>query len=706
MDTILHLTGGGASVVVDARQGLPPAIVYWGGALGEPGAAELEGIAAGSFRQRVSGGLDETARLSLLPVEADGWQGTPGLAGSRAGVAFSPQFAWTTEADDDGVVIFHGVDGLALLSVRLRIEVDASGVLTQQLVVVNDGDEPYQIEHAALTFPVPDTADELFSTYGRHLRERFPQRQPFTIGTFARESRRGRPGADNTLLLVAGATGFGFERGECFGAHLAWSGNHRYSAERTVGGAAFLQLSELLLPGEVVLAPGGSYITPPAHAAHGDGLSALSGRLHAFVRARPTHPRSPRPVTVNTWEAVYFDQDETALAELAARAAEVGVERFVLDDGWFLHRRSDTAGLGDWHVDETVWPHGLHPLIETVSGLGMEFGLWVEPEMVNEDSDLARAHPDWILSVRGRHPRTGRQQQVLDLSNPAAEAYILERLDDLLSRHDIRYLKWDHNRDLLDPAGTVTGTPAVRENVLALYRLIDTLRQRHPGVEIESCASGGARVDLGILARTDRVWTSDCIDPIERLTIQKYTGLLLPPELLGMHIGSPVAHSTGRATTLSLRASAALTGHLGVEWDLTGATVDEREELAAWIALHRENRTWIHRGAVVHADLPDSSMDLRGVVSADREHALYVFTQVTSSETYPSASIRFPGLDPDGVYRLRGVGPSAAQWTPGQSELPWEHQELRLPGRYLAERGLPAPVLWPAQSVVYEVTRD
>ena len=314
-----------------------------------------------------------------------------------------------------------------------------------------------------------------------------------------------------------------------------------------------------------MLGTGEEYATPWLYAVWSDrGLDGLSAALHAWQRARPGHPASPRPVVLNTWEAVYFDHGLERLTGLADTAAELGVERFVLDDGWFRGRRDDSAGLGDWYVDEDVWPDGLAPLIEHVRGRGMEFGLWVEPEMVNADSDLFRAHPDWVLGVPGRLPPEWRRQQVLDLANPDCFAYLLERLDALLGEYDIAFLKWDHNRDLVEAR--------VHAQTLAVYRLLDELRARHPGVEIESCASGGGRVDLGILERTDRVWASDSNDALERQAIQRWTGLLLAPELVGAHVGPPRAHTTGRTHDLSFRVATALFGHFGFEWDVSAAS--------------------------------------------------------------------------------------------------------------------------------------
>ena len=710
---IVHLRRGGTSVVLDTASAGLPTIVHWGEDLGELTASDLHSLVVASLPQRVSGGLDVPARLTLLPQDAFGWQGTPGLSGSRRGQSFSPALQ-TTEVvvgvDDAGVddaaATITAVDDIAGLALEVTLTVTGSGLLTQQVTLTNAGESDYDLTSLATTFPLPATATEILDSSGRHLRERTPQRHAFTIGRHERESRTGRPGADATLLLSAGIAGFGFERGLVHAVHLAWSGNHRLSAERLVSGHQFLQASELLLPGEIRLVPGESYSTPVAIASWGDGLTQLSARVHEHVRARPRHPSRPRPITLNTWEAVYFDLDLDRLKALADAAAAVGAERYVLDDGWFRGRRDDTAGLGDWFVDDAVWPDGLSPLIDHVTGLGLEFGLWVEPEMVNPNSDLARAHPEWILQAAGRLPVVGRQQQVLDLSHPEAAAYIFERLDALVTEYPIAYLKWDHNRDLADAGNTVTGAPAVHSNVVALYALLDELRLRHPHLEIESCASGGARVDLGILDHTDRIWTSDCIDPIERLTIQKYTNLLVPYELMGAHISGPQSHSTGRTLDLDLRAGVAMFGHLGIEWDISRISNEEITELAGWVAAHKTYRSLIHTGRAVYAETADPTVDLRGVVAQDRGRALYAATQVTSSSTYPGAALQLPGLNDDRRYRVRLADPLTSVGGNGQSPLKWAEQPITLTGRALRTVGLRMPVIFPQHLILIDVTDE
>ena len=642
---LLHLRNGGTSVVLDSRHAPLPVIVFWGADLGDLGEAELAALGTASLPQRVSGGLDQPAPLTLIPQESNGWLGTPGLAGHRNGRHFSTKLATETIDVDEastGAVVTAS-DAAAGLAAIITLEVTDAGLLRQRLLVENLAPEPYSLVALAATFPLPGDLDELLDTTGRHLRERSPQRHAFTIGTHVRESRRGRPGSDASLVLAAGRAGFGFERGLAHAVHLAWSGNHRLAAERTPTAESFLSAAELLVPGEIVLAEGESYATPWAIGSWGDGLNELSRRFHDELRARPRHPRRPRPVTLNTWEAVYFDHDLDTLARLAERATAVGVERFVLDDGWFRGRRDDTAGLGDWEVDAEVWPDGLTPLIEKVRGLGMEFGLWVEPEMINLDSELARRHPDWILRGRDELPVPARQQYVLDLANDGAWQYLLERLDTLLADHDIAYLKWDHNRDLLEAGAADSGRARVHDNVVALYRLLAALKQRHPGLEIESCASGGARVDLGILEHTDRIWTSDTLDPLERLQIQRYTGLVVPPEMMGAHLTSPIVHSTARQVSLDLSAGVALLGHLGIEWDLTALDGEGLASVARWVDLHKRHRTLIHTGALVHGDAPDATTDVRGVVARDGASALFSFTQVSTSVDLPARPLHPAG---------------------------------------------------------------
>ena len=533
---------------------------------------------------------------------------------------------------------------------------------------------------------MPDRAAELFDLTGRWALERLPQRMPFAYGTHARDGRRGRTGHDAPTLLVAGTPGFGDGHGEVWSVHTGWSGDTEHYAERVNGATAVIGGAELLAPGEIRLGPGETYETPEVWFVWSDqGLDGLSDRLHRTIRARPGHPRTPRPLTLNVWEAVYFDHDLDRLRALADRAAEIGVERYVLDDGWFRGRRDDTAGLGDWEVDPAVWPDGLHPLVDHVRAKGMQFGLWFEPEMVNPDSDLARAHPDWLLTPAGRPARPERGQQVLDLARPEVADLLFARIDALVTEYGVDYIKWDHNRDVLEAAA------GAHRQTAGAYALLDRLRAAHPGLEIESCASGGGRVDLGILARTDRVWASDSNDPLDRQAIQRGTALLLPPELVGSHVGPSPAHVNGRATGLEFRCATALVGHAGIEWDITRCTPEELATLTDWIRLYRRVRDLLHTGRSVHSEQPDPHARLYGVVAHDRSAALYVRAQLDSPRELRPERVRLPGLDPARRYRVTTCWGAAGV------------DGVVLPGSALGTAGLLLPRLRAIEASVLEV---
>ncbi|MDX6251516.1 MAG: alpha-galactosidase [Kribbellaceae bacterium] len=699
--SVLQLRAAGVSLVLDCSGPALPSVVHWGADLGELTESALLDLRRGAGAVQAGNGLDDNLPVAIIPEYSAGWFGLPGLNGHRDGHDFSASFQLISAVQTGNSVQVEASDPGAGLKLHLTIELTDSGLVKAKADLTNTGDSAYTVDGLVLALPVPTEATELLDMTGRHIGERHPQRHAFTQGAHIRDNRRGRTGADATLLLIAGTRGFDFGDGEIWAVHTAWSGNHRSYAERGMSGFAVIGGGELLLPGEGRLEPAGSYSTPWIYGSYGVGLDQLSARFHEYLRARDTHPKTDRPVVLNTWEAVYFDLDLEKLKALADAAAEVGAERFVLDDGWFRGRRDDHAGLGDWYVDEGIWPKGLHPLVDHVTGLGLQFGLWVEPEMVNPDSDLAREHPEWILATGNRMPPTARHQQGLNLGIPAAYDYLLERLDSLLNEYDISYLKWDHNRDFVDGGNQITGTAGIHEQTLGVYRLLDELKRRHPGLEIESCSSGGARVDLGILERTDRVWGSDSNDALERQKIQRYTQLLLPPELIGCHVGPPKAHTTGRTQSLAFRATTALFGHFGIEWDISAASAEERKELAGWVALHKELRPLLHTGRVVRADRGSEDFLLHGVVAQDGSRAVYSAVQLTQSITSDLGRVRLPGLDAKRTYRVSKPA------TPGQQSrtAPWwvDGGQVELNGAALAAVGVQVPAQWPESAILLEV---
>jgi alpha-galactosidase len=740
----LHLRSASTSLVISFDSG-EAEVIHWGADLG----ASLPDLAILGEPVPHSA-VDATVPAGLLPQASSSWQGRPGLRGHRIadgvpGHDFSLRLrvqgvtagggTGTSAVPTSAVIVQADADGG--ISVASSLTLHDGGLLELSHTVTNTGNSPFQLDELATVLPVARDAVELLDLTGRWCRERHPQRRAIQQGTWVRTGRHGRTGHDSSLLFAAGTAGFGNRHGKVWATHLAWSGNHEQFADSIADGRTMIGGSELLGPAEVVLEAGASYATPALFAAYSDrGLDGVSEAFYAWFRNRPHHvlpaadtaggkvggAGKPRPVVLNTWEAVYFDHNLTTLIELADSAAELGVERFVLDDGWFRGRRDDHAGLGDWYVDEDLWPAGLTPLIEAVTSRGMEFGLWVEPEMVNLDSDVVRAHPEWITgpSVQsykdgGRLPLEWRHQHILDLVNPEAWQYIYDRVDALLRENNISYLKWDQNRDLLEHGHA--GRASVHEQTLAAYRLFDELRKAHPGVEIESCSSGGARVDLGILERTDRIWGSDCNDALERQTIQRWTGLVVPPELVGGHIGPTISHTTARTHDLSFRAITALFGHFGMEWDVRQVQGAEREELKRFIALYKEHRGLIHSGRMVRADLPDDALMLHGVVAdlapgaaPGSTAALFALVSTRTTFSEQPGRIAIPGLAAGSDFRVEAVFP-----IPGDADYAHTFTQVQPPawlasgavasGRFLAEVGLPMPILNPEHALLLKVTK-
>jgi alpha-galactosidase len=639
----------------------------------------------------------------IMRESSRGFLGQPAVSGHRNGKAWSTKFEVTSFVQKGNQLSVTLNDTYAQLEVDVTFVLDTFGVLKQSVSIKNVGDSPYTLNEFIYWLPLPKEATETLDFIGRWSNERNPQRSEIKTGTWIRESREGRSGHNFSIVDIALTPQTSFQSGKAWAISIAWSGNSQYLVEKLFDGTLSIGAGELLLPGEVTLEAGELYEAPDLFAVYtSEGLDGVSSVFHKHLRARNVHPKRPRPLTLNMWEAVYFDHNEEKIKELVDVAAEIGVERVVLDDGWFHSRRDDFAGLGDWVIDPAVWPNGLSPIIQYINDKGIEFGLWFEGEMVNPDSDLYRAHPEWILHEGNRNPPLWRHQQVLDLGHEGAFNHILEQTSAVLGAHNIAYIKWDHNRVLVD-AGHL-GTAGVRRQTQGIYSLFAELKKRHPGLEIESCASGGARVDLGIIDLVDRYWTSDNNDALERQTIQRWTSQIIPPELLGTHIGPTHGHQTGRTLELSMRATTALFGHAGIEWNVTEATAEERKHLASWAKYYKDNRSHLHSGKMVRVDYPEAHAYLHGVTAHDLSRAIFAYVQLTPTVAIHPSALKFPNLDPVATYSVKAVYPAGKprfmlitppEWLSG----------VQLSGSALASIGVTAPILAPANALLIEITK-
>ncbi len=681
-----RIDGAGLTLVLALARSGGADIVYAGARL--PAGEDLAMLAAASARGHHENQPDAPPRPGLLPEAKGGLLTSAAILLRRGAKQVATDLRLSAWQAEPGALTLDLRDEAAGVEVRLDWRMGKGDVIACHTALTNRSAEPLAVEHlASLALPVPRRFMECTSYWGRWAGEMHETRRAIAPDGLTRQSRGGKPGFDGGNWLLLHGAGE-----ECLGAHLAWSGDFATRLECDTAGAsdnaAVLQLAAYWQAGEVVLAPGETFTTPEAVFALAPDRSALAQAFHSYARGEVLPQReawSPRKVHLNSWEALGFDLSEPALMALAEDAAALGIERFVLDDGWFAGRRNDATSLGDWHVSADVFPNGLAPLIARVHALAMDFGLWVEPEMVSPDSDLYRQHPDWCLHLEGCAERpTMRGQLALDMARAEVRAYLFARLDALLREHAIAYLKWDHNRTLFPPgAGQTQG----------FYALIDALRAAHPQVEIESCASGGGRIDFGVLTRCTRVWPSDNNDAIERLRMIPAWSQFLPLEVLGSHVGPSPNPITGRRLSMDFRAKVAMFGHMGVEADPARMTERERETLAAHIALYKAWRGVLHRGALWRLTHPDPNIAAMMVVHQGT--ALALAAQTAFSPMFDAAPLRLSGLDPDARYRvsLPEPWPAKAQRYLARPDL-WR-TGITLSGAALMGQGLALPLTHP-----------
>ena len=606
--------------------------------------------------------LDLPSWPSAIPNAADGWYGTPGISteghfpravasgltyvDETAGVEFAQH--WSALAD--GVFSVHS-------------DASGSGALTHL---------------CALSLPLQHCT-EIGFLRGAWTREGQWVRQPLTRAGLHQQTRTGRATAEgypgvylyfpDKVVIVA----------------LAWSGDWEWHCDWLPNGSRHFSIGETLVDSIEL----GQYRTPDAFVAVAATESDARHRLHQAMREHVIPPHAKRGVHLNSWEAVYFDHRMSSLQPLIDAAPAAGVDRFVLDDGWFGSRRDDTSGLGDWTISDEVWPEGFTPLVQALDQQGLEFGLWVEPEMVNPDSDLYRAHPDWVLAASGYDPVTGRGQLQLNLGLSAVRDYLFDHLDALLSRYPIKYFKWDHNR-LAHQANT-------RDSVLGVYELFGRLREAHPSLEIESCASGGGRTDFGVLHHCYRVWGSDCNDPLDRARTHAGWFRFIPPEVIGSHVGPAQAHTTSRVTALKTRVIVALQGSYGYEYDLSQSPQDHAvcKQGADW---WHENHDWLMTARTEIQD--QGARQVHAKIAADGSRFALWVVQCDSAADAVADPVRLPLA---GAFNCRTVMDSNDDgWARTRvPSMPVDDMGV-ISGEWIAAQGLPVPSLLVGHAVLIE----
>lgn len=612
----------------------------------------------------------------------------------------------------------HTIEGntltIALRDIQRDVRVDllykidsATGILERSARIENHTKEPFTIEEAfAATWNLPaDKHYQLRYLTGRWAGEWNLQEQMLHPGKIVLESRRGSTGDEvNPWFAIERGRQPDQDTGDVWFGSLGWSGSWQMNIEqdwanrvRVTGGFTPFDFAFRLMPGQ-------SLETPKFYGGYSHvGIGGASRLLHQF-ELNSIVPEAPhrrlRPVLYNSWEATGFDVTEAGQEALAEKAASIGVERFVMDDGWFGERKDDHAGLGDWYVNPQKFPHGLKPLIDKTHSLGMDFGLWVEPEMVNPDSALYRAHPDWVLNFTGRPRTEGRNQLVLNLARPDVRAYVYGFLDKLLTDNDIAFLKWDYNRNWSEPGWPAAPLEEQKEvyvqYVRNLYSILAELRAKHPKVEIESCSGGGARVDLGILRYTDEVWPSDNTDPFDRLSIQDGFTYAYSPGLIMAWVTDSPSWMNNRSTSLQYRFLSSMQGSLGIGANLNKWTPEDFATAKNMVALYKQLRPVVQDGALYRliSPLHGSEYSVTESVSQDGKLAA-VFAFLHSSQegaAYPRIYLR--GLDPAMEY---SIAARSGKLEPGTPQ--------RASGDYWMHHGVDVPLRGDFQAAIFTLKR-
>ncbi|MCM2425236.1 alpha-galactosidase [Streptomyces sp. RKAG337] len=656
------LSGPGSSYAVHLTERDELLHLHWGARiqLADAEALAAEPLPGGSSFESPLDGHEE------YPVEGGPRFVRPALS-VRDATARGTEWCFEEAETEDDELRLHFHDSVHHLDLTLHYRVRTGSDVVERWTtathVANGHAGPVELlraDSAAWTLPERD-GWRLSHLHGRWAAETRLARTGLTAGEKVIGSRRGHTGHHHLPWIGLDAGDAGEEHGEVWTAALAWSGSWRIAVQQlpdgrvqATGGAGHDDAGLLRLE------PGESFTTPVFAGLYTDGgFGAASRAWHAHQLAHVIpDAEQPRPVLYNSWEATRFDVGEEQQRELARRAAAMGVELFVVDDGWFGARTSDRAGLGDWTANPDRFPNGLKPLADEVHALGMRFGIWVEPEMVNADSDLYRAHPDWVQHHSGRRRTEFRNQLVLNLAREDVREYLWEQLDALLHSAPVDYVKWDFNRCFTDAGWP--GEPYPQrlwvDHVHGLYGLLDRLRAAHPGVAFESCSGGGGRVDLGILSRTDQVWTSDNTDPLDRLPIQYGFSQLHPARVMAAWVtDSPNRILNHRVSSLRFRFVSAMAGVLGVGGDLTAWSERELAEAADWVELYKEIRPVVQYGDLYRLRAPgDGGLSAVQYVHGDEIVVLAWLHSQSFGE--PQPPLRLRGLDPASAYRDPATG--------------------------------------------------
>lgn len=536
-------------------------------------------------------------------------------------------------------------------------------VIVRRIKLINHSDETVTIYKVhSFNLDINHSKFELMTLDGLWIRERQINKGPLRPGIISIDSKKGVSGANHSPFIGLLGRGTNEKNGECYGFSLVYSGNFSANVEVSPYGMTRLQMGISDFDFRWILEPDASFDTPEIVMTYSkEGINRMSQNFHGLINKHLISPRwqdTPRPVLINNWEATYFDFNMTKLVKLAKVAKDVGVELFVLDDGWFKGRNDDKSSLGDWTVDTKKLPGGLKALSDRLNGLGLEFGIWVEPEMVSINSDLYRAHPEWAIQLKDRSPSFGRNQLILDMTNPEVVDYLFESLSAVFDSASVTYVKWDMNRNFSDLYSNYLEVDRQCEishrYVLGLYDLLSRLNTAYPDILFESCSSGGNRFDMGMLYYMPQTWTSDNTDAVERYEIQYGTSIVYPPSTMGAHVSGRPSHQVLRSTPIETRFNVSAFGVLGYELDLTRLSSFDLKVIKKQIEYYKSHRMLFQYGTFYRHESPFEGNSMSwSVVSKDQDKFIAGHYQKLQRPNPPLETLELEGLKPDGVYGVQ-----------------------------------------------------
>jgi len=531
-------------------------------------------------------------------------------------------------------------------------------IITRSAVIENRGESGVTVGKAASAcLDFLTGSYDMLSFYGRHTMERNLQREEIRHGTYAIGSRRGASSHQYNPAVILAERNTTEDAGSCYGLVFVYSGNFLCEAERDQYDQTRILMglqSDLF---HYPLKKGEKLVVPETILSYSDqGLGALSARFHHCIGehlCRGKYRNEPRPILLNSWEAAYFTFDGNTILKLAESAADLGIDMIVMDDGWFGKREDDNSGLGDWHVNEKKLGCSLRELTEKVNNAGVSFGIWIEPEMVSEDSELYRQHPDWALRIPGREPVRCRNQLVLDFSRVEVREYIFEQICGILDQGKIEYVKWDMNRSIVDVSSMETCQGRVTyDYMIGVYDFLEKLLQRYPDMLIEGCSGGGGRFDAGMLYYTPQIWCSDNTDALDRLRIQYGTSFFYPASTVGSHVSAVPNHQTGRSVSLHTRGVVAMAGTFGYELDPAKLSEEEKTAVREQIRQYKNWEELIRRGSYHRLTNPFSDTCAAWMfVSEKKDRALVSVVMLEMHGNMTVSYVKMRGLEPQAVYR-------------------------------------------------------